>query len=74
METMQIVEVAVIAGAALALSFVCINNRRGGGDYLCSDCRFNADKDCLKVGRPQVMVCTSYRQGSAGTPESDINK
>jgi len=63
METSQWIEAGIVVGLALALSAVCIKLRPGKGDYLCSDCRFNADKLCLKEGRPEVSVCTSYRQG-----------
>ena len=63
METIQWIEASLVVLAALGLSAVCIKYRRGKGDYLCSDCRFNADTLCNKAGRPQVMICTSYRPG-----------
>jgi len=59
----QWIEPGMVVCLALALSYICIKLRPGKGEYLCGDCRFNGDGLCLKEGRPQVSVCTSYRQG-----------
>ena len=63
MDTANWIEASFIALAALALSAVCIKHRIGGGEYLCSDCRYNASSLCNKAGRPTVDSCTSYRPG-----------
>ena len=63
MNTVQWLEASLVVLAALGLSLVCIRHRPGAKDYLCGDCRFNADTLCFKEGRPKVMTCTSYRQG-----------
>jgi hypothetical protein len=53
--------VALVATAASALTVYSAWNRRGSGRYLCDDCRFNNETDCLKTDRPKAVVCTSYR-------------
>lgn len=53
---------AIVLGAALALSFAALKNRKGKGAYLCDDCRFNDSEKCLKTVRPYAVECTSYRQ------------
>ena len=72
METIQWIEASLVVLAALGLSAVCIKHRRGKGDYLCSDCRFNADTLCYKAGRPQVMICTSYRPGEVTASSENL--
>ncbi|MFA7335535.1 MAG: hypothetical protein WC028_02030 [Candidatus Obscuribacterales bacterium] len=52
---------AIVLGAALALSFAALKNRKGKGAYLCDDCRFNDSEKCLKTVRPYAVECTSYR-------------
>ncbi len=53
--------VGLVAAAASALTLYCAWNRKGKGRFLCDDCRFNNETDCLKTERPTAVVCTSYR-------------
>jgi hypothetical protein len=71
METIQWIEASLVVLAALGLSAVCIKHRRGNADYLCGDCRFNAETLCNKAGRPKVMTCTSYRPGEVVVEGAD---
>jgi hypothetical protein len=64
MDTRQWIEASLVVLAALGLSTACLKYRKGQADYLCGDCRFNDSALCQKEGRPQVTVCTSYRQGT----------
>jgi hypothetical protein len=53
--------VGLVAASAASLTLFSAWRRRGNGRYLCDDCRFNADGDCLKAERPRALICTSYR-------------
>ncbi len=53
--------VGLVAAAASAITIYSAWNRKGKGRYLCDDCRFNNETDCLKSERPKAFVCTSYR-------------
>jgi hypothetical protein len=46
--------------AAWTVTLVALKNWRGNR-YLCDDCLFNKDGDCLKVERPKAVSCTAYR-------------
>ena len=70
MDTIQWIEASLVVLAALGLSAACIKNRVGKADYLCGDCRFNHAALCQKAGRPQVTICTSYRQGKVAATEA----
>lgn len=52
---------SIILLLALTLSVVAFKHRRGSGEYLCDDCRFNDPLKCLKSERPYAVDCTSYR-------------
>jgi hypothetical protein len=55
---------AITTAVILALSWLTMHGARhwkGKGTYLCDDCRFNNPQDCLKVERPQAVICTAYR-------------
>jgi hypothetical protein len=56
--TYLIVGICVIA--AWAVTIVALKNRKGDR-FLCDDCTFNNEKDCLKVERPKATSCTVYR-------------
>jgi hypothetical protein len=58
---MQWLTFIIVAIVIFAISIICLKYRRGAEKYLCGDCRFNNDADCLKIERPQALVCTSYR-------------
>ena len=53
--------VGLVAAAASTLTLYSVWRRKGKGRFLCDDCRFNNDSDCLKTERPRALVCTSYR-------------
>jgi hypothetical protein len=55
--------VGLVAASAASLTFYSAWKRRGKGRFLCDDCRFNVDQDCLKAERPKALICTSYRSG-----------
>lgn len=54
----------VIFGAAVvaawAVTLVALKNWKGDR-YLCDDCIFNKEGDCLKAERPKAVSCTAYR-------------
>jgi hypothetical protein len=51
----------LVAAAASVLTLYSAWNRKGKGRFLCDDCRFNNETDCLKTERPAAVICTSYR-------------
>jgi hypothetical protein len=51
--------IALIAAAASALTFLCLNNWQGDR-YLCQDCQFNSPDLCLKPERGHAVECTAY--------------
>ena len=46
--------------AAWGITVVALKNWKGDR-YLCDDCIFNNENDCLKVERPKAVSCTAYR-------------
>lgn len=59
--------VVAVALSASALTIYSAWNRIGKGRFLCDDCRFNNEKDCLKAERPRAVTCTSYRSSADTT-------
>lgn len=55
-------------GIASAISIYAAATSPGKGAFLCDDCRFNNDSDCLKAERPTAVMCTAYRSDSEPTP------
>lgn len=53
-----------VAAVALALTVYNANHWIGDKRYLCEDCKFNNDQDCLKPERPTALDCTAYRAQS----------
>lgn len=48
--------------AAVAAAITLLAAWRWQGDrYLCDTCRFNDPESCLKVERPQAIICKAYR-------------
>jgi len=54
-----------IAAFVTGLTIVAIRNRKGAGNYLCDDCKFNDPNMCLKSERPRALICTAYRTKQA---------
>ncbi len=46
---------------AIFITVVGLKYQRGKEKFLCGDCRFNNENDCLKKERPRAVICTSYR-------------
>lgn len=57
---MEYAVIAACVAAAWAITIVALKNRKGD-TYLCDDCVFNNDRDCLKKERPKAVSCTVYR-------------
>jgi len=53
--------VGLVTVSAASLTLYSAWKRKGKGRFLCDDCRFNSDTDCVKVERPRALNCTSYR-------------
>lgn len=53
--------VGLVTVSAASLTLYSAWKRVGKGRYLCDDCRFNNERDCLKAERPKAVSCTSYR-------------
>lgn len=60
-DTIHWAGIILVLVAALGLSFAALKHRKGEGNFLCDDCRFNDPLKCLKVARPFAIDCTSYR-------------
>ncbi len=58
----QLTFLILAAVCATVISVVCVSLRPGSGRFLCQDCRFNNQSDCLKSERPYASVCTAYRK------------
>ena len=69
--TIQWAATILVLVAALGLSFASLKHRKGSGNYLCDDCRFNDPAKCLKTVRPFAVDCTSYRP-AAGDLSGDV--
>lgn len=50
-----------VAGSALFLTAYNAKHWIGEKKFLCEDCKFNNDEDCLKPERPTALDCTAYR-------------
>ncbi len=57
----QIALLILTAVIASAISVYAAWASKGKGRFLCDDCRFNNDADCVKEERPRAVSCTSYR-------------
>jgi hypothetical protein len=53
---------------ASAISIYAAASSEGKGKFLCDDCRFNNDTDCLKAEKPNAVICTAYRSDSETPP------
>jgi hypothetical protein len=60
----QVVFLLLTVAIASAISIYAASSSQGKGEFLCDDCRFNNDSDCLKAERPAAVVCTAYRSKS----------
>ncbi len=60
-DTIHWAAIILVLVAALGLSFAALKHRKGEGNFLCDDCRFNDPLKCLKAVRPFAIDCTSYR-------------
>jgi hypothetical protein len=60
---MEYALLAVCVAAACAITVVAMKNWKGDR-YLCDDCIFNNDRDCLKKERPKAVSCTVYRSAT----------
>ncbi|MBX9877719.1 MAG: hypothetical protein K2Y22_04610 [Candidatus Obscuribacterales bacterium] len=56
---MSLIMLAIIAIAALVVTFVAVKQYRGER-YLCDDCQFNSPEKCHKKERPQAVECYAY--------------
>jgi hypothetical protein len=73
----QIAFLILTVAIATTVSIYAAATSQGKGKFLCEDCRFNNDDDCLKVERPNAMICTAYRSSGAVTaaaPPPDLDK
>ncbi|MBX9666866.1 MAG: hypothetical protein K2X93_04570 [Candidatus Obscuribacterales bacterium] len=55
--------ITVAIASAIAIYAAAASD--GREKFLCADCRFNNDEDCLKAERPRAIACTSYRAADA---------
>lgn len=60
---MQYIVLGICVAAAWGITLVALKNWKGD-KYLCDDCIFNKDKDCLKIERPKATTCTVYRSST----------
>ncbi len=60
----QVVFLLLTVAIASTISIYAAGSSQGKGKFLCDDCRFNNDNDCLKAERPAAVVCTAYRSSS----------
>lgn len=54
------VALAGCVAAAWSITVCALKNWKGDR-YLCDDCLFNNERECLKPERPQAVSCTVYR-------------
>lgn len=57
----QVIFLLLTVAIASSISIYAAASSEGKGKFLCDDCRFNNDADCLKAERPVAVVCTAYR-------------